>query len=258
MKKIEYKELRLLQIEILNYVDNFCKRNNLKYSLACGTLLGAIRHKGYIPWDDDIDIQFLRDDYNKFITLWIKQGNHPYELLSLETTSYWGMAYAKVCNSKTIIKDGNYNFYGVNIDIFPIDKVVDFEDFSKRHKQIMNLYTKLHLCTYKSENKWKNILNKLRCIPYTPHRIALKIHKIAISKNDKEGEYLFEMVAGRLYKNIFHKEAFDDVVEMEFEGKLYNVLKGWDTYLRSLYNDYMTLPPKEKQITHHNMEAYWK
>ena len=259
MKRIiNNQELRLLQIEILDYVHNFCKSNNIKYSLACGTLLGAVRHKGYIPWDDDIDVQLLREDYNKFIQLWTKKNNHPYQLLSLETTQKWVMAYSKICNPNTIMRDGNYNFYGINIDIYPIDSVIDHNDFIERHNKIMLLYDKQSICTRVYKEWWKKILNQIYCFPYTTHNIAKKINNIAKSKNNKENIYIFEMVAGRTYKNFFLKENFNDVVEVEFEGKKYSALKGWNEYLTSCYNNYMQLPPKEKQISHHNTEAYWK
>lgn len=256
--QISINELKQLQIEILNYVHNFCRKNNIKYSLACGTLLGAIRHKGYIPWDDDIDIQLLREDYNYFIELWNKENNHPYNLLSLETYPNWGMAYAKIYNPKTIIRDGVYSFYGINIDIFPIDNVYNMEDFIKRHKHVMHLYYKQDLCLRVYKEWWKKLLNKLRYFPYTPHIIAKKIQKIAISKNNKHGKYLFEMASGRLYNKPFLADSFSDVIEVEFEGKKYSALKGWDEYLTTCYNNYMQLPPKEKQISHHNIEAYWK
>lgn len=256
--KITQEIIKKKQIEILDYVDSFCRTNNIKYSLACGTLLGAIRHKGYIPWDDDIDIQLLREDYNKFIELWTKNDNHPYELYSLETKDNWVMAYAKISNPKTIVRDVNYAFYGINIDVFPIDRVIDLDDFSKRHKQVMDLYLKQEQCSRKYNQKWKTILNKLRCFPYTTHNIAKKIQRIAVSSNNKNAEYLFEMVAGRLYKKPFPIEAFKDIENVEFEGKEYLALKGWDIYLTTCYNNYMQLPPKEKQISHHEIEAYWK
>lgn len=258
MNVISKDSLKKIQLEILDYIDTFCRNNNIKYSLACGTLLGAIRHKGYIPWDDDIDIQLLREDYNKFINLWKMKDNHPYELLSLETTSNWIMAYAKVCNPQTIVKDGIYDFYGVNIDVFPIDLVIDNDDFNKRHQKIMYLYQKQEQCTRVYKEWWKNVINKIRCFPHTPHNIAKKIQEIAISYNHKNGEYLFEMVAGRLYNKTFPKTSFNDITNVEFEGKEYSALKGWDAYLTACYNNYMQLPPKEKQISHHNTEAYWK
>jgi lipopolysaccharide cholinephosphotransferase len=255
-KVITGKEQKALLIELLDYVHNFCLAHNIKYSLCGGTLLGAIRHKGFIPWDDDIDIQLLRDDYNRLIEDWNKES-HPYIFHNIESgnTQY---AYGKISNPKTIVKDGNNWLMGVNIDVFPIDKVIDIDDFRRRHAAVMKRY--VYLWRIMRPFKWnvKIIFWKIIRMFKNEQDIIREIDNIAKSNNDRESDYVFEMVAGRLYKEPCPSKVFEEMIQVEFENKKYFAVKGYDQYLSSCYGNYMQLPPKEKRVSHHSIEAYWK
>lgn len=140
MKEIQIQELRELQMQILDYVDVFCRNHDIKYTISGGTLLGAVRHGGYIPWDDDIDIQMLREEYERFTTLWNKESNHEnYELVNIESGNNLGYPIGKVHDTRTITYVGGLPRTGVFIDVFPVDKVLDMKDFMKRHKSIRSL-----------------------------------------------------------------------------------------------------------------------
>ena len=116
MKKLSVKELREFQIGILDVVDEFCRKNNINYWLDSGTLLGAVRHGGYIPWDDDIDLGMLRGDYEKFAEMFNKE-NDRFKFVDIETDRNFYCAYGKVLDTATVLKDGHMDSH-INIDIF--------------------------------------------------------------------------------------------------------------------------------------------
>ena len=133
MKEIYLEELRVIQLELLQQIADFCEKNNIKYFLAYGTLIGAIRHKGYIPWDDDIDIVMPRDDYDRFLELYNEA--YPFsKVVDMYNTKHYGFAFAKVHDVRTIIYETQYaqDSFGVFVDVFPIDGI-------KGESQIMNV-----------------------------------------------------------------------------------------------------------------------
>ena len=140
MIEIPLEELKSRQLEILTRIDKFCTEHNIQYSLAFGTLLGAIRHKGYIPWDDDIDIMMLRSDYNRFISLFYDEQ---LRVLSIENESRYILPFAKVVdNNSILIEQSTMELpLGIYVDIFPVDNIPD--DISLRNdfyrkKKILN------------------------------------------------------------------------------------------------------------------------
>ena len=127
MKKLTLDEVKKIQLEILAYIDSFCKKNNISYFINYGTLLGAVRHKGFIPWDDDIDISMDREHYNMFIEKF-NQDSSKYKILSLDTDKAYFNNFIKVVDTTTKIVDNrNYKTFscGVFVDIFPMDKFND-------------------------------------------------------------------------------------------------------------------------------------
>lgn len=264
MKEIQMDELRELQMSILDYVDSFCRKHGIKYTISGGTLLGAVRHGGFIPWDDDVDIQMLRNEYRRFTEVWngCKQ-DHPYEFVSIESGNGYGNPCGKVCNPKTVLIVNGFPTTGIFIDIFPVDKVLDYNDFRNRHNQVMRIRQKMaNLMAIKqnlSKNPFQRILLKVKGGRVPMEILAEKINKIAMKRNEETNcPYLFEMVAGALCKEPFPKEVFDSYIEMQFENRRYMSVRDYDKYLTSTFGDYMTLPPIEKRIRHHCFMAYWK
>lgn len=261
MRSIDTTELKALQMEILDYVHKFCVKNHIKYSLACGTLIGAVRHGGFIPWDDDIDIMLPRVDFEKLVAQW-NNSAHPYIFHCIEKGNNFGFPYGKISNPLTIMNDAGFKNMGVNIDVFSIDGVVDMEDFNTRHQQVLDEYLEMSYVNRSLSGSLntiiRNLIRRIQHYPNTPAKVAKKISMIAQMKNKENCQYLFEMVAGRLYKAPFLASSFDEVKLMKFEDREYNVLVGYDNYLTCMFGDYMKLPPVEKQVSHHNFEAWWK
>jgi len=245
MRKIEDDVIKDIMLQIFDYVDKFCKANNISYTMSGGTLLGAIRHQGFIPWDDDMDMQMLREDYKKFTRLWNhKSSQHPYILINLESGNS-PYSFGKIYDPRTIIQDDNgriINNLGVFIDIFPLDKVVNMTDFKIRH----SITKKLHVVKFKLQ------LNRI--VVLTSWLINI-ISQLCYSRHF---QYYYEMVAGLKCKKPIPKKVFLKYEERVFENRRYMSVVDYDTYLTETYGDYMKLPPHHERITPHSLAAYWK
>ena len=262
------EEFKQIQIDILLTVDKFCNEHNIKYSLACGTLLGAIRHKGFIPWDDDIDIYLLREDYNKLITAFPSLLGGKYSLNSLERNPLWNRPYAKAFDTRTIEVEAvksNIPNMGVGIDVFPIDEVPDNETewkhYEKRRLFLLNCYTLKTLTWRKGRSLAKNIFalcSSVLLFPWSFRKLAEIIDIYCQIHNNKGYHHLAENCLGWPGQHSFKKQDMEQVVDIPFEQYTFKAMTGYDDYLTSTYGDYMQLPPKEKQVSHHVFEAYWK
>ena len=270
MKAIELEELKTLQLDLLQAVDAFCEENGIVYSLSCGTMLGAVRHKGYIPWDDDIDICLLRDDFNKMVNLFPRQLNDKYVFVSLERNAKWDRAYGKIFDARTEFfepnkaKDKGFPL-GINIDVFPIDNVPEDENAWLRYNKFRLFLQKVYSIKYiefKQRSWYKNIslvLFKTLLIPFSKRHLAelldrwgQKYNKVVDSKK------VFECSQGLHLKHSFNKSIFFKRNRYPFEDRVFKGFADYDEYLKNAYGDYMKLPPIEKQVSHHEFEAFWK
>lgn len=268
MKTIDTEEFKKISLDVLCAVHEFCQEHNIKYSLACGTLIGAIRHKGYIPWDDDIDIYMIREDYNRFMKLFPELYQEKYALSSFErSTPYWNYPFAKVHDVRTIlVEEKKYPIpnMGVGIDVFPIDNAPDKEKewikYEKIRKFLRNIYTIKELKWRKERALSKNLFVMLCTIfllPVSYIRLARILDKYSQKFNNSETNYYAENCMGRP-NNRFLKTDFQSCMEMPFENRMLMVMKGYDDYLRKFYGDYMKLPPIEQQRSHYRNTVYWK
>ncbi len=249
MREIGIEELRDLQLEILDYVDGFCRRHCINYTLSGGTLLGAVRHGGYIPWDDDIDIQMTRKDYKTFITLWMEESHHPFDLLSLDTRSDYLFPFGKVCDRNSVLYVNGVPTTGVFIDIFPVDNVSGSFDFFTRHGIVKFLY---RLIDHYHRNEWISIFSKV----FRERMIVSLIDKLSQVQNKANCEHTFEMASGLLCKHPIAAKVFQDYSPITFENKSYMAVSDYESYLTSTFGDYMTPPPPEKRVSHHIAKAY--
>lgn len=270
MKKItDIEEIKRIQLDILSALDSFCRKNNIQYTIIDGTLLGAVRHKGYIPWDDDIDVAMDRKNYEVFIKTFPDVYNKNYKLISLERSIKWDRAYACMYDDRTQLEYYQNNSYtpGVLIDIFPVDEVPDNELQWKRLKRMIAFYGKLSalksMTTYRvSKSSLKNtiaLLFRFLLKPISKRRIAIWLDKLAKSYNNKGYHYGYETAFGGVGSiKRFKLIDFQETIDYQFEDRIVKGLKNADSILTDTYGDYMQLPPLEQRVTHHSFDAYWK
>lgn len=267
MKEIDVDELKKIQIGILDFIDGFCSSHEIKYYLTGGTLIGAIRHKGYIPWDDDIDICMMREDYDKFIELLREANNPTYKVYSHTFLKDYPAPYAKVINNNTVLIENTVFPYamGVFIDVFPLDTIPLSKKLQKRLYNKFNMYYgMLQMKQIKWNTRRKLVKNLfiefsrliLKLIPIS--YIVNKMHNNAIQYKDMDSPLCGDVVWGYGIREITKREFFENTILAEFEGKKYSIPQGYDMFLKGLYGDYMQLPPVEKRRSTHGFKAYWK
>lgn len=259
-EKISLNDMRIIQLDIMDKIDDVCRKNGLSYSLGGGTLLGAVRHKGYIPWDDDIDIMMPRSDYEMFLNIF--EGLFPHLVLQhYKNDDTYYFLFAKVYDNRTCLIEEN-TVGGVYVDVFPIDGLPHEDRLSD---YIHKLYaTKEDLI--KSTKFYKFKKGHLMRLKYFIKQLFYPSRSKIIERLDKQFySYPFESseYAGAITGIYFEKEhmpasTFKDYIELDFEGHKYMAIKDYDAYLTKHYGDYMQLPPIEQQISNHDHEVYWK
>lgn len=265
MKELTLQELKEIELDILKVFDAFCKENNIKYYLSHGTLLGAIRYKKFIPWDDDVDLLIPRADYNRMLTLF--QDTDRYRLFAFEKNPEYRYPIAKLCDMTTRKDEFSYDNgveLGVDIDLFPLDAWDDdLEKAKKEAKYIKKNMGRLGLTKLKKPDSINPIKRFIKGIVMFFCKMRGSQHYIrkiikASEKAEQKGNRYLGCKAWCVYgeRGIIPAEVFADTVEIEFEGEKFPAPVGWDTYLTCLYGDYLPEPPKEKQKTHHSFKAY--
>lgn len=270
MKRIEsIDELKRIQLEILLSFHKFCTDNEIVYSLAAGTLIGAVRHKGFIPWDDDIDIYLTRVEYNKLISVYPQIYDNKYRLITIERDKDWHRASGKLVDNRTIEIEAtrnNYTGIGIGIDIFPIDDVPDNYDewirYEKKRRFLRNVVGVKSLLYSSKRPLHKNLfmfMCRLALYPFSFKYLSNLQDKYAQLHNGKGYSHVYENCLGVYNSNRpWLKADLDTVIDADFEGYSLKIMQGFDNYLTTVYGDYMKLPPDEKRIPHHSMEAFWK
>lgn len=266
MKKLSLSEIKKTEFEILKHFRDFCKENNIKFFLSNGTLLGAIKYKGFIPWDDDIDVFVPRKDYDKLIDTF--KDTEKYTLYSPERVSSFGYPFAKLCDTTTKKVENNISsdlHTGLDIDIFPLDAMGDLKN-AKRKVKWVTFLRKLLAISKSPNNPYKNksglkakAMSKLTTLIKT---VGFKfwINRICSIAKDNQNRKsgFFGCAIWPIYgvKEIIDSKEFDSVIQVEFEGEKFPAPIGYDAYLRSLYGNYEKDPPLDKQQTHHIFTAY--
>lgn len=271
MKKLSVDEIKSYSFDVLCVIRDICEKYDIRYSLTGGTLIGAVRHKGFIPWDDDIDIMIPRPDYNKFIQIVQEIDDLPIRVLAEEICGNdYQYAFAKACHPKTELVEKDIEQpkvkLGVYVDIFPVDGIGYKYKKAKFRTMIFQFFHGLKL----SSNWTKFRRSKLRKWYYEPFRyvcyllsrilgrnfIDRRLYKLSSKIPFEKSNYAGRLVGDFGSKEIMEKELFDKYIKLEFEGQLFNAVEDYDTFLKCLYGDYMTMPPVEKRVSHHEFEAY--
>ena len=259
------EQLHKHELEIMDEFVKICNKYNLTYFLYGGTLLGAVRHKGFIPWDDDLDLAMPRKDYEKFIEVAKNELNSKFELDNYHTNKLCYLNFSKIRNKNTILvqdfqKDNYEGPKGIWIDIFPLDNAKKEEGklqslriiFIKAMRSIAHYKSNIYLGNNKI--KIKKVLGKIFGI--IPLNTLLSMQDTLMKKNEKkETEYFISIASQYNYKKqTMKKDIFIPAKELEFEGRKYKVPNNYTYFLERIYGDYMKLPPKEKRITHNPVE----
>ena len=251
------KKLCVVLLDLLFVFDEVCKRHNLQYFLFYGTLLGAVRHKGFIPWDDDIDVAMPREDYEAFLKL-TNDFKPPYFLQTPYTDPGYFYTFAKIRNSNTtgvvqLFENQTFN-HGIWLSIFPLDRWDDNGGFEK-YERIRRLAT--DCSTYMRINN-PNLGPKDRARVETYRGNPLKdyeeIQRLAQSCKNSDSKYVMTAVItqGRYDQKLLDAADFKEPISMVFEGLEVSVPCGYDHLLRVWYDDYMQLPPKEERGIWHS------
>lgn len=259
MKAVDFETKKQISLEILIDIAEYCDKHNILYYLACGTLLGAIRHSGYIPWDDDIDIMMPRPDYNRFLN----EYDGKYKVLKPSEGIYY---YAKVYDQNTIKYEKGLDYkkvkpIGIDIDIFPLDGIInDKEVIKKLMKKTKFLEIMLRLSNQPIFYR-KNPLKAFnRIVPRIigSKNIVKLIEKTAQTYPYENSDYVIRMRnTPNGFTGALEKEIYNPPIKKQFEGHLFNVPNDYDAWLTRFFGNYMELPPEEKRRIHYN-ECYYK
>ena len=249
--------LHSVQLEIMDEIHRICVKNNIEYFLDSGSALGAVRHKGFIPWDDDIDIGMLRNQYDKFIECCKADLSSGFVLQTQITDSGYHEYKTKIRKLKTYFPEKGskgFKYQGIFIDIFPFDYVSDNPQKAAReiHRGRFLLRS---IKNYRNGRNSPSIVNRLyHCVQQLmplsrlERRFLAHCTKHNTKPTNSLTSYYYKMASAT--DLIFEKSMLTPVKPMPFEDRTYFVMNNYDAYLRIMYGDYMKLPPIENRVIH--------
>ncbi len=258
------RELQLKQLDMLVYFRDFCQKNNLTFYLIGGALIGALRSGGFVPWDDDIDVMLPRRDYEKLYKLWKEQNaDGRFRLLKTDGDMFTGNIFITVTDTNyTMVKSNQVDVdipHGLVLDVFPLDVCPDSR-FARKMQYIWTMLYSLFLAQVVPENHGGvvSFCSKLLLNLIWSRKLRDKIWRFCEKKMTKyrleNNKCVTELCSGPHWMKIeYPKHIYDGVAYVNFEGIELPCMSGYDEYLRMVFGDYMTEPPKEEQVPHHDI-----
>ena len=255
-------------IDVLSVFIRICEAQGLRYFCAGGTAIGAVRHQGMIPWDDDIDVFMPRPDYDRFLRLAAQSMPEGYEVLSPYATKDYPMYFAKMCNARTTLLENERIpcVFGLYIDIFPLDGACDDVETCYREKRrFKRLMNKLEaVSTHNSFGEYVGLLTKRRewgrfavktvafcCRSWLRRWLLKQMDSIAYGHDYTLSSRVVTYSGAYQRQEIYPKAWLETPQMFAFEDLMVNLPHDYDAYLRHFFGDYMTLPPVEQQASHH-------
>ena len=262
-RQLNEEEIKEVELGVMDYIHNLCQKENINYSLAYGTLLGAVRHKGYIPWDDDVDISLKRDEYDKLYQAVLRDNDPIYKVASWENDARYPYPFYRVYDARTVYENNyieNDIDLGICVDVFPFDYYADV------NKEMVKLDTYRRLSVYTlygihSKNAGlKNIIRYLLVLVFRLTRVKTwnkKMNLLSMQANDNDSiDYLME---NKRTSTKFEKTLLDKVMDSPFEDRTYKIPEASHQILSAIYgDDFMEIPPVEKRVKHDDFVAYIK
>lgn len=263
MVKITSERLKQIQLSILDDIHSFCMENDLRYSLTGGSLIGSVRHGGYIPWDDDIDIMMPRPDYERFLAEYHSPKNAINNLIKSELCVE---TFAKIERIGTIMTDNELgrSIWGINVDVFPIDGMPGentrayFDELSKMNSRL-GVYCPFYKSVTTHKVLWAMKYWAKRLLYFNPHSylyLKEKLNRQLLSTQFETSPYAALFCGGDGWCEIMPRSVFETFEDVPFEGYIFRRIKEYDQYLHSVFGDYMQLPPENERISKHNYSYY--
>ncbi len=261
------EENKIICLDMLRYLDQVCRENGIHYSITGGTLLGAIRHRGFIPWDDDIDTFLTRPEYEKLIRVFPKDG--PYKLYNRQEEKGYVYVWSRLIDTRTMIaKSPNSAAFGKGLflDVCVVDGLPHSALRRKIHMKHIRILFRLRRCCIQQPNTkrynekgflfvlMKRIVNIVSDMEHWNRRLEKVMQKFPFDKSEYVGNFVS---SGYGKREQLHRSVFDEYSDIEFEGVRTMVCKGYEEYLHNIYGDYMSLPDYESRKGRHPGEAYW-
>ncbi len=274
MDQIDIRRIQLRELDMLKEIDKICQRHNLTYFALGGTLLGAVRHHGFIPWDDDLDIAFKRADYELFMKTAEEELPAPYRVINHKNDPDHIYAYGRVIDPRVKLireKTRNQTIQSLWVDVFPLDTAPGYglkkilwekEFYILRGLRNLACFSELVNLDKEYHGLKKFIVNLALKTNiedrFDIHKSVLRLDRFLVSKSENNDTRIGNPLGAWWYKELFPKQWFEDVTRLPFEDIKINCPKEYDAVLTQMYGDYMTPPPVSERKGHGASILSWK